>query len=49
MPVLLSGGIWFQSTSSTVNMVCGLFGLTSMASELVPEEARFARLNRNVV
>ncbi len=26
MPVLLSGGIWFQSTSSRVYMVFGLFG-----------------------
>src|ERR1700761_7847138 len=40
MPVLLSGGIWFQSTSSRVNMVSGLFGLTSMASELAPDAAR---------
>ena len=49
MPVLLSGGIWFQSTSSRVNMVCGLFGLTSMASELVPEAARPLTLNVNLV
>ncbi len=26
MPVLLSGGIWLQSTSSRVSMVFGLFG-----------------------
>src|SRR5207249_2767137 len=37
MPVLLSGGIWFQSTSSSVNIVCGLFGLTSIATVLRPE------------
>src|SRR5580692_175686 len=36
MPVLLSGGIWFQSTSSTVNMAFGLFGFTSMASAFPP-------------
>lgn len=36
MPVLLSGGICDQSTSSTVSMVFGLFGCTSIASELVP-------------
>src|SRR5258708_7960707 len=35
LPVLLSGGIWFQSTASSVKVVCGLFGLTSMASALV--------------
>ena len=48
-PVLLSGGIWFQSTSSRVNMVFGLFGLTSMASELVPGTARPVTLNVNLV
>ena len=26
MPVLLSGGIWFQSTSSRVSMLFGSFG-----------------------
>src|SRR5262249_37298303 len=36
MPVLLSGGIWFQSTSSSVNIVCGLFGLTSTATAFAP-------------
>ena len=36
MPVLLSGGIWFQSTSSRVNMVFGSFGFTSIASEFRP-------------
>ena len=36
MPVLLSGGIWFQSTSSKVNMVSGLFGLTSIATAFAP-------------
>src|SRR5690348_5828504 len=36
MPVLLSGGIWFQSTSSSVNIVCGLFGLTSIATAFAP-------------
>ena len=36
IPVLLSGGTWFQSTSSIVNIVFGLFGLTSIASEFVP-------------
>src|ERR1022692_3192696 len=33
MPVLLSGGIWFQSTSSSLNILLGLFGCTSTASE----------------
>ena len=37
MPVLLSGGIWLQSTLSRVSIVVGLFGCISMASELVPE------------
>ncbi len=36
MPVLLSGGIWFQSTSSSVSMVFGSFGCTSRASVFVP-------------
>ena len=36
MPVLLSGGIWFQSTSSSVNMVFGSLGFTSIASEFRP-------------
>ena len=38
-PVLLSGGIWFQSTSSSVNIVSGLFGRTSMATVLVPRRS----------
>src|SRR5260370_7321321 len=49
MPVLLSGGIWFQSTSSRVNMVLGLFGLTSMASEFVPVLTSLVRLKLNLV
>ncbi len=36
MPVLLSGGIWFQSTSSTVNILFGSFGFTSIASAFPP-------------
>src|SRR6266550_664998 len=36
MPVLLSGGIWFQSTSSTVNIVSGLFGSTWIATAFAP-------------
>ena len=36
MPVLLSGGIWFQSTSSSVNIVSGLFGSTSIATAFAP-------------
>ena len=36
MPVLLSGGIWVQSTLSRVYMLAGSFGLTSIASEFVP-------------
>src|ERR1051326_5442468 len=49
MPVLLSGGIWFQSTSSRVNMVLGLFGLTSIASELIPGWTTLVRLKLNLV
>ena len=49
MPVLLSGGIWFQSTSSRVNMAFGLFGLTSIASEFVPETIRLVMLKVNLV
>src|SRR5215469_7948014 len=37
MPVLLSGGICVQSTLSTVNIDVGSFGLTSIASEFVPD------------
>ena len=36
MPVLLSGGIWFQSTSSRVSIVLGSFGYILTASVLVP-------------
>ncbi len=49
MPVLLSGGIWFQSTSSSVNVVSGLFGFTSIASELVPGRTRPVALKVNLV
>src|SRR5215472_15001793 len=48
MPVLLSGGIWVQSTLSRVNMLVGSFGLTSIASEFVPG-IRFVRLKVNRV
>ena len=44
MPVLLSGGIWVQSTLSRVNMLVGSFGLTSIASEFVPARVRFVML-----
>ena len=40
MPVLLSGGIWFQSTSSSVNMVLGLLGNSSRARVLLPLRSR---------
>ena len=36
MPVLRSGGIWFQSTSSRVNIELGSFGYILTASEFVP-------------
>ncbi len=49
MPVLLSGGIWVQSTLSRVNMLVGSFGLTSIARELVPERARLVMLKVNLV
>ena len=49
MPVLLSGGIWVQSTLSVVNNVVGSLGLTSIASELVPGRTRFEMLNVNLV
>src|SRR5215470_812879 len=49
MPVLLSGGIWVQSTLSRVNMEVGSFGLTSIASEFVPATSRFVRLTVNRV
>ncbi len=47
--MLLSGGIWFQSTSSSVNMVSGLFGLISIASEFVPDRIRLVMLKVNLV
>src|SRR5215469_15043018 len=43
MPVLLSGGIWVQSTLSRVNSDVGSFGLTSMATELTPDTSRLVR------
>src|SRR5215475_12056035 len=49
MPVLLSGGIWLQSTLSRVNMLVGLFGLISMASELVPATTWLVMLKVNLV
>ena len=49
MPVLLSGGIWVQSTLSKVKFVAGLFGLTSIASEFVPDTTRLLTLNVNSV
>ena len=49
MPVLLSGGIWFQSTSSMVNMVFGSLGLTSIASEFVPRRTSPEMLKLNLV
>jgi len=49
MPVLLSGGIWFQSTSSRVNMVSGSFGLTSMARLFVPGRISLVMLKVNLV
>src|SRR5262249_22491538 len=39
-PVLLSGGICVQSTLSSVSMLFGLFGYTSIATELVPATRR---------
>src|SRR5579885_1122492 len=36
MPVLLSGGTWFQSTSETVNMLPGSFGYSFSATVLRP-------------
>ncbi len=49
MPVLLSGGIWVQSTLSVVNIDVGSLGLTSIASEFVPGTARFEILKVNLV
>src|ERR1700745_3189487 len=49
MPVLLSGGICVQSTLSSVNMLVGSFGLTSIASEFVPATTRLEMLNVNLV
>src|SRR5262249_1383533 len=45
MPVLLSGGIWVQSTLSRVSIVVGLFGYISMATEFVPLTRRFVTSN----
>src|SRR5436190_1007897 len=39
MPVLLSGGIWFQSTSSSVSIELGSLGYILMANEFVPERS----------
>ncbi len=49
MPVLLSGGIWVQSTLSSVNMLVGSFGLISIAIELVPDRIRLLMLKVNLV
>src|SRR5215831_3582826 len=49
MPVLLSGGIWVQSTLSSVNMLVGSLGLISMASELVPDRISPVMLKVNRV
>ena len=46
MPVLLSGGIWFQSTLSSVNIVFGSFGWTSSASEFVPRAQQAGDVER---
>ena len=40
MPVLLSGGIWLQSTLSSVSILVGSFGCISIASEFVPARSR---------
>jgi hypothetical protein len=45
IPVLLSGGIWFQSTSSSVSIVFGLFGYSSSASVLTPGLIRLVTSN----
>src|SRR5882757_1535735 len=37
MPVLLSGGSWFQSTSSSVSILDGSFGYISTAREFLPD------------
>src|SRR6266496_1143470 len=49
MPVLLSGGILVQSTLTVVNMDVGSLGLTSIASEFVPDTIRFEMLKVNFV
>src|SRR6266568_1047647 len=49
MPVLLSGGIWVQSTLSRVYMLAGSFGLTSTASEFVPDRISPVMLKVNLV
>ena len=51
MPVLLSGGIWVQSTLSRVSIVAGLFGYTSSASAFVAgsQQARHVECVAGVV
>src|SRR6185437_4013421 len=49
MPVLLSGGIWVQSTLSSVKFVVGSFGLISIASEFVPATTRLLMLKVKLV
>ncbi len=49
MPVLLSGGIWVQSTLSSVNIEVGSLGLTSMASEFVPGTSKLEMLKLSLV
>src|SRR6516165_970174 len=49
MPVLLSGGIWVQSTLSSVYKLVGSFGLISIASEFVPDRTRPVMLKANRV
>src|SRR5262249_13653075 len=41
MPVLLSGGIWVQSTLSSVSIAVGSSGSTWMANEFVPAASGF--------
>src|SRR4051794_26575105 len=40
MPVLLSGGIWLQSTLSRVSIAVGSLGCIAMASALAPGRSR---------
>src|SRR5579875_1562980 len=49
MPVMLSGGIWVQSTLSSVYIDVGSFGLTSIASEFVPLTISGVMSNVNLV